>query len=192
MENKNREYIPYNSENSDGIQYDIRKNKVQYSSIKRKELLAWMAMMPENVLCEVMKDINPSPFKKTMSRDMARLHALLVAADRVRSALERTDRKNPDRDLAALEESHNLHLALIARPKTRRSPKREKVALHEGVIRQLFVKGYSLRQVCLYLKRYASLDVNHSYLRQCCLELGIALPRTRQEASFKNAGPGNE
>ena len=133
----------------------------------------WMASAPENVLCEVMKTINPSPYKKLMGPDKARLHALLVAADGVRAALQRTGRKNPDRELDALEETHNLHLDMARQQKRRRSPKREKIALHEGVIRRLFEFGLSLRQICAYLKRHVGLDVNHSYLRQCCLEMGI-------------------
>lgn len=135
-----------------------------------------MAGASESVLHEVMKGINPASYKKLMGPDGARLHALLVAAEKVRSALERTVRKNPDRDVFRLEETHELHLAMIASPKTRRSPKREKIALHEGVIRKLFERGLSLRQVCAYLKQHARLDVNHAYLRQCCLEMGIAMP----------------
>ena len=135
-----------------------------------------MANAPENILCEVMKGINPAPYKKLMGPDKARLHALLVAADTVRTTLERTGRKNPDRDLGALEETHALHLGLVRQQRRRRSPKREKIALHEGVIRQLFEHGLSLRQVCAYLKRHAALDVNHSYLRQCCREMGILTP----------------
>lgn len=146
----------------------------------------WMADAPESVLCEVMKSINPAPYKKIMGPDKARLHALLVSADRVQSALELTGRKNPDRNLARLEATHDLHLSMIAPPKTRRSPKREKIALHEGAIRQLFARGYSLREVCRYLKRHAGLAVNHSYLRQCCLDMGLATPG-KKEAHEKSA-----
>lgn len=145
-----------------------------------------MARSSEITLCEVMKSINPAPYKKLMGPDKARLHALLVAADHVRSTLERTGRKNPDRDLNRLEDAHELHLSMLAPPGTRRSPKREKIVLHEGIIRQLFAKGYSLRQVCRYLKRYAGLEVNHSYLRQCCLEMGMELPRERKAVSETN------
>lgn len=135
-----------------------------------------MASASESALYEVMKSINPAPYKKLMGPDKARLHALLVAADHIRSILERTGRKNPDRDLGAVEETHALHLDMACRPKPRRSPKREKIALHAGAIRQLFQHGLSLRQICAYLKRHAGLDVNHSYLRQCCLDMGIAIP----------------
>jgi len=149
--------------------------KIQYKSIKRQELFYWMAVASENILCEVMKRINPAPYKKTMGPDNARLHALLVAADTVRSALERTGRKNSERDLEHLEESHRLNVDLSCKPKQRRSPKREKLALHEGVIRQLLEKGYSLRQIAAYLHREARIKVTHTYLRQCCLDMGIGV-----------------
>ena len=139
-----------------------------------------MAYASESALHEVMKNINPSPYKKLMGPDGARLHALLAAADKVRSVLERTGRKNPDRDLSRLEETHELHLAMITSPKTRRSPKREKITLHGGVILELFERGFSLRQACAYLKRHLGLDVNHAYLRQCCLEMGVVMPHARR------------
>lgn len=138
-----------------------------------------MANAPEAVLCEIMKAINPAPYKKLMGPDKARLHALLVAADTMRSALDRTGRKNPERDLAALYETHELHLELIARPKVRRSPKRKKVALHADEIQRLLTRVLSLRQICVYLKRHVGLSVNHSYLRQCCHEMGIDTSRGR-------------
>ena len=80
-----------------------------------------------------------------MGPDKARLHALLVSADAVRATLQRTGRKNSDRELGALEETHALHLDMVRQQKRRRSPKREKIALHEGVIRRLFELGLSLR-----------------------------------------------
>ena len=144
-----------------------------------------MANAAEATLLEVVKNINPSPYKKLMGTDGARLHALLIAADAVRATLERPGRKNFDRDLSVLDETHNLHLDMLCQPKRRRSPKREKVVLHAGIIRQLFARGLSLRQVCAYLKRHAGLDVNHSYLRQCCREMGIETPG-REGAHEKN------
>ena len=176
MKNKNEETTPYNSENNLDIQLIKQNTKIKYTSIQRRDVFLWMASASEPVLCEAMKSINPSPYKKLMGPDKAKLHALLVAADQVRSTLERTGRKNPDRDLELVEETHALHLGMLCQPKRRRSPKREKIALHGGVIRQLFDRGLSLRQVCAYLKRHVGLDVNHSYLRQCCLEMGIATP----------------
>mgnify|MGYP003623575595 CR=1 FL=1 len=145
-----------------------------------------MADASESSLHEVMKNINPSPYKKLMGPDGARLHALLKAAEQVRSSRELPGRRNPDRNLARLEETHDLHLSMLDPPKTRRSSKREKVALHEGIIRQLFARGYSLREVCRYLKHHAGLAVNHSYLRQCCLEMGLETPGKRK-AYEKNA-----
>jgi hypothetical protein len=180
MKKEHDEETAYNQKNSLVIHFDKHTDKVEYNSIQKQELFSWMAKASENTLCEVMKAINPAPYKKLMGPDKARLHALLVAADRVRSTLERTGRKNPDRDLARMDETHDLHLSMITPPKTRRSPKREKIALHEGIIRQLFAKGYSLRQSCVYLKRHAGLDVNHSYLRQCCLEMGIAMSEKKK------------
>ena len=173
MINRNDESRTYNSENSHSIQLTKQENKSEYSSIQRRYLFLWMDEASESALHEVMKNINPSPYKKLMGPDGARLHALLVAADTVRATLERPGRKNFDRDLAVLDETHNLHLDMVCQPKRRRSPKREKIALHEGVIRQLFACGLSFRLVCAYLKRHAGLDVNHSYLRQCCRELGV-------------------
>lgn len=133
----------------------------------------WMASASEQVLCEIMKNLNPAPHKKLMGPDKARLHALLLAAESVRARLERTTRKNHDADLGMLDAAHELHLELITQPKARRSPKREKLALHEWIIRQLFARDLSLRQVCAYLKRHAGLNVSHGYLRQCCREMGI-------------------
>jgi hypothetical protein len=134
-----------------------------------------MANAPEDVLCEAMKRINPAPYKKLFGPEKARLHALLAAADEVRSVLGRMGRKNQDRDLARLDEAHQLNLNLACAPKRRRSPKREKIALHEGVIRQLAANGYSLRQVAAYLLREVKLKVSHTFLRQCCLEMGITV-----------------
>ena len=179
MNNDKIENTPYNSKNSLIIQVTKQNTKIEYNSIQRRELFLWMASASESALCEVMKSINPAPYKKLMGPDKARLHALLVAADGVRAALERPGRKNPDRDLGALQETHALHLDMACRSKPRRSPKQEKISLHAGVISQLFARGLSLRQVCAYLKRYAGLDVNHSYLRQCCLDMGIAIPTKR-------------
>ncbi len=138
----------YNSENNVNIQLSRQKDKSEYSSVQRKNLFQWMSSASEQALCEVMKAINPAPYKKLMGPDRARLHALLAAADQVRSALERTGRKNPDQNLSRLEETHELHLAMVASPKMRRSPKREKIALHENVIRRLVERGLSLRQTC--------------------------------------------
>ena len=138
-------------ENTDSLQFTEQKYKGQYNSIKKSELFYWMANAPENVLCEIMKRINPAPYKKAMGADKARLHALLVSAEEVRDALTTTGRKNPEHDLGRLEATHRLNLALAARPKRRRSEKREKIALHEGVIRQLLAHGFSLRQVAEYL-----------------------------------------
>lgn len=176
MQNSEGRNKTYTQEHNSIIQVNKQKYKDEYSSIQRKELLHWMSNSSESALCEVMKAINPAPYKKLMGPDKARLHALLAAADHVRSTLERTGRKNPDQDLSLLEEAHELHLAMVASPRTRRSPKREKIVLHEGVIRQLFARGLSLRRVCAYLKRHAGVDVNHAYLRQCCLEMGIVMP----------------
>lgn len=173
MDNTSLESTAYIEENNVEIQLIKRDYKIKYSAIQRQDILLWMANASEDILFEVMKSINPSPYKKLMGPDKARLYALLVAADKVRRTLERTGRKNPHRDLGALDETHALHLDMLLRQKRRRSPKREKIALHEGVIRRLFEHGLSLRQVCAYLKRHAGLDVNHSYLRQCCRELGI-------------------
>ena len=175
MKSNKNENIPYDSENSLAIQIIKQNSTIEYSSVQRRELFAWMASASESALCEVMKSINPAPYKKLMGSDKARLYALLVAAGHVRSTLGRTGRKNPDRDLEAVEETHALHLDMLCHPKRRRSRKREKIALHAGVISQLFARELSLRQVCAYLKRHAGLDVNHSYLRQCCRELGIAM-----------------
>ena len=171
-----------NSENSNNLQFDEQKYKEQYSSIKRSELFFWMSNASENVLCEVMKRINPAPYKKTMGPDKARLHALLVSAEEVRDALNVTGRKNPERDLGKLEATHRLNLALAARPKRRRSEKREKIALHEGIIRQLLVNGFSLRQVAEYLQREAKFKVTHTHLRQCCLEMGIDFTRKTEKS----------
>ena len=176
MNNHKTENTPYNSENSLIIHVIKQNTKIEYNSIQRRELFLWMASASESALYEVMKSINPAPYKKLMGPDKARLHALLAAADSVRATLERTSRKNPDHELGALEETHSLHLDMVRQQKRRRSPKREKIALHEGVIRRLFELGLSLRQVCAYLKRHAGFDVNHSYLRQCCLDMGIAMP----------------
>lgn len=166
-----------NSENTDILQFNEQNHKVQYSSAKKKDLLFWMANAPENVLCEIMKGINPAPYKKTMGADKACLHALLVSAEEVRDALKITGRKNPEHDLNKLEATHRLNLALAARPQRRRSEKREKIALHEGVIRQLLDHGFSLRQVAEYLRREAKFKVTHTYLRQCCLDMGVNFPR---------------
>ena len=185
MKKENEEDIPYNSKNNLDIQLTKQKTKAEYTSIQRRNIFLWMAYASESALCEAMKSINPSPYKKLMGPDKARLHSLLVAADQVRSTLERTGRKNSDHDLELVEETHALHLDMLCRSKRRRSPKREKVALHAGVISQLFARGLSLRQVCAYLKRHAGLDVNHSYLRQCCHDMGIAMP-TREGAHEKN------
>ena len=165
--------LSHNSENTITIHYTEQNNKTRYSSIKRKELLVWMANESSVVLCEVMKNINPSPYKKLFGPEEARLQALLASAEQVRNTLERTGRKNPERSLDTLVETHRLHLEMACRPKQRRSPKREKVALHEGIIRQLAAGGYSLRQVAAYLRRETGLKLTHSYLRQCCLEMGI-------------------
>lgn len=129
--------------------------------------------MPENILCEVMKRINPAPLKKLLGPDKARLHALLASAEAVRSATELTGRKNPEAGLDILRETHGPNLALACRPKKRRCPKREKIALHERVIRQLLAGGCSLRDIAAYLQRAAKLKMTHTYLRQCCLEMGI-------------------
>ncbi len=190
MKSEYSESTPYIQENISTIHLNKHNNKIEYNSIQKKELFLWMATASENALCEVMKRINPAPYKKLMGPEKSRLHALLVAADTVRSTLDRTGRKNPDRDLARMEEAHDLHMSMITAPKTRRSPKREKVALCEGTIRQLFAKGYSLRQACAYLKRHAGLDVNHSYLRECCLDMGIAVPGKRKAhtGDRENAG----
>lgn len=169
-EDKSKTYIP---ENNVSIQNQKHTYKTEYNSIQRKFLFHWMSNASEAALCEVMKAINPVHYKKLLGPDKARLHALLVAADRVRSRLERTGRKNSDRDLSGLEEANELHVSMVVALKKRRSPKREKIALHEGVIRQLFARGLSLRQVCAYLKRHAGFDVNHAYLRQCCRDMGI-------------------
>ncbi|CAK7049973.1 MAG: hypothetical protein DELT_00999 [Desulfovibrio sp.] len=185
MKKENEETTPYNSENNLAIQLTKQKTKTEYTSIQRRDIFLWMASASESVLCEAMKSINPSPYKKLMGPDKARLHALLVAADQVRSTLERTGRKNPDRALELVEETHALHLDMLCRSKRRRSPKREKIALHAGVVSQLFARGLSLRQVCAYLKRHAGLDVNHSYLRQCCLDMEIPIS-TREGAHEKN------
>ena len=185
MNDIEKERTPYNSKNNFKIQLAKQNNKIEYTSVQRKNTFLWLASVSESTLCEVMKSINPAPYKKLMGPDKARLHALLVAADRVRSTLERTVRKNPDRNLGPVEETHTLHLDMLCQPKRRRSPKREKIALHAGVIRQLFARGLSLRQVCAYLKRHAGLDVNHSYLRQCCLDMRITIP-TRGGAREKN------
>jgi hypothetical protein len=186
MNNNKNENSPYNSEDSLAIQITKQHTTIGYNTIKRRELFVWMASASESALCEVMKGINPAPYKKLLGPDKARLHALLVAAEHIRSTLERTGRKNPARDLGAVEETYVLHLDMACRPKPRRSQKREKIALHAGVISQLFARGLSLRQVCVYLKRHAGLDVNHSYLRQCCLDLGIAMP-TREAAHEKSS-----
>ncbi|MCC8194395.1 MAG: hypothetical protein LIP28_07095 [Deltaproteobacteria bacterium] len=98
------ENLLHNSENSICVQTSEQKNKRQYSSIKRQELFFWMANTSEKILCEIMKAINPAPYKKIMGPDLARLHALLVAADEVRSALKLTGRKNSEHDLNRLEE----------------------------------------------------------------------------------------
>ena len=164
-------------ENTDSLQLTEQKYKEQYNSIKRSELFLWMASAPENVLCEIMKRINPAPYKKIMGTEKARLYALLVSAEEVRAALKLTGRKNPEHDLGKLEATHRLNLALASRPKRRQSEKREKIALHEGVIRQLLAHGFSLRQVAEYLRREAKFKVTHTYLRQCCLEMGIDFPR---------------
>ena len=132
-----------------------------------------MSNASENVLLAVMKNINPSPYKKLLGPEEARLHALLAAAEQARNTLERTGRKNQERDLSLLEDSHRLRLEMACRPKQRRSPKREKVALHEGIIRQLAASGYSLRQITAYLRREVGLKLTHSYLRRCCLDMGI-------------------
>lgn len=186
MQDDKNNYLPYKEENTHTIQLSKHHCKIEYSLIQRKKLFFWMADASESVLCEVMKSINPAPYKKFMGPNKARLHALLVSADRVRSALELTGRKNPDRNLARLEETHDLHLSMIAPPKTRHSPKREKIALHAGIIRQLFARGYSLREACRYLKRHAGLTVNHSYLRQCCLDMGLETSG-KKEAHEKNS-----
>ena len=147
-----------------------------------------MASAPEETLCEVMQRINPSPYKKLFGLELSRLQALLAAAEQVKEALELTGRKNPERDLEKLEGVHELRMAMLARSKSRPSPKREKVALHEGVIRQLLERDYSLRQICLYLKKYAGLSVNHAYLRRCCLDMEIPMPRARcAQAGGENA-----
>lgn len=165
------------SENIDNVQSNEQDYTRQYNSIKRSSIFFWMADAPENLLCEVMKRINPAPYKKTMGADKARLYALLVSAEKVRDALKITGRKNPEHDLDKLEATHRLNLALAVRPKRRRSEKREKIALHEGVIRQLLDHGFSLRQVAEYLRREAKFKVTHTYLRQCCLDMGVNFPR---------------
>ena len=173
-----------NSEHTVNLRIGKHEYKTPYSSIKRQELFYWLANASENVLYEVMKSINPAPYKKTMGPDKARLHALLVAADNIRSALECTGRKNTERDLGRLEESHRLNLALSWKPKQRRSPKREKLALHEGVLRQLLEKGYSLRQVAAYLHREAKIRVTHTYLRQCSKRLRNNRPILQKLGAF--------
>lgn len=173
IKNENTNISPHNSENIIKKYSDEQKYKIRYSSIKRKELFIWMANASEKTLCEVMKSINPSPYKKIFGPEEARLHALLAAAEQVQNTLERTGRKNPERDLNLLEETHRLRLEMACRPKQRRSPKREKIALHEGIIRQLAAAGYSLRQIAAYLRREAGLKVTPSYLRQCCLDMEI-------------------
>ncbi len=165
--------MPHNSEHIVITQYGEQKNTIRYNTIKRKELLVWMANASEKALFEVMKGINPAPYKKLFGPEESRLHALLASAEQVRNTLERSGRKNPERNLDLLEDTHRLRLEMACRPKQRRSPKREKIALHEGIIRQLAAAGYSLRQVTAYLGREVGLKITYSYLRQCCLDLGI-------------------
>lgn len=190
MKNSNSENLQYKSEYKGNEQIHHTSSKIGYSSVQRKSLFLWMASASEQVLCEVMKSLNPAPHKKLMGPDKARLHALLVAAEGVRSRLERTTRKNDDADLGMLDAAHELHLEFITQPKARRSPKREKVALHEWIIRQLFARGLSLRQVCTYLKRHAGLNVSHGYLRHCCLEMGIQTPSRAMVSSDEGSQPG--
>lgn len=161
--------------------------KGEYSSIQRGNILVWMANASEEALCEVMKHINPAPYKKLFGPEKARLYALLAAAEGVRAALALTGRKNHERDLNRLDEAHELRLAIIRRPERRRSPKREKLALHEGVIRRLFAEGFSLRQACEYLRRHAGLKVSPAYLRECCLELGVLSAKKNEAGTIKES-----
>ncbi len=81
MKSEYSEATPYIQENTFTIHLNKHKNKIEYNSIQQKELFLWMATASENAICEVMKRINPSPYKKLMGPEKSRLHALLVAAD---------------------------------------------------------------------------------------------------------------
>lgn len=167
------------------IQNSRQIYKGEYSAIQRNKIFVWMANASDDALCEVMKHINPAPYKKLFGPEKARLHALLAAAERVRATLTLTGRKNHERDLDKLDEIHALRLEMIRCPERRRSPKREKLALHEGAIRRLFAEGFSLRQACEYLRRHAGLKVSPAYLRECCLDMGVLPAKENAAGTIK-------
>lgn len=151
-------------------------HKTLYNNQQKKELLLWFASTSEKLQLAVMNRINPAPYKSFLTKDEARMQALLQAADIVRSAQVLTGRKSPEQDLAAHDAAHMLRVEIVRSMRGRKSPKKEKVWMHTELIQKLFADGLSLRQVCVYLRQYAGLNINHSYLRKCCIELGLPVP----------------
>jgi len=146
-----------------------------YQDKRATQCFNWFANAPNHLKLEVMKRINPAPYKKlNLPAEVARLQALVAAIDAVRSNFCLTNRKNYNRDLEPLAEAHELRVAFIQTKKQRKSVKKEQVALHAETIQQLLAEGLSWRAISSYLQRFLLFKINHVYLRHCCINLNIA------------------
>lgn len=81
-----------------------------FSLDTHKDLLAWFAAAPSETRLEVMRRLNPKPFRKMGSPEEARLYALLASVEEVRKTLALTERKNTEAGLSSLEDAHELRL----------------------------------------------------------------------------------
>lgn len=142
-----------------------------------KELLTWFASVPFETRLEVMRRLNPKPFRKTKTPEEARLYALLAATDEVRKTLALTERKNTGHDLSSLDDAHELRLETITALRRKKAPLRRKLELHAGTLQKLADEGCSLRQMAAYARKHLRFSVSPAYLRQFCIEFGITFRR---------------
>jgi len=178
MKNVNNRKIKNTVQNTNNIQNKTQQQTLQYTITQRREILRWLADAPDNDVCAVMERINPTPYRKFLPPEEARLQALLAAADTVRSAGLLTDRKNSAHDLDKLDAAHDLRVAMLMKKSRKKSPTLEKVVLRAGLIKKLRAQRLSWRKAAEYLTRYADLKINHGYLRQCYLKLGLNFKQT--------------
>ena len=148
-----------------------------FSLDTHKDLLAWFAAAPSETRLEVMRRLNPKPFRKMGSPEEARLYALLASVEEVRKTLALTERKNTEAGLYSLEDAHELRLETITALRRKKAPLRRKLELHAGTLQKLADEGCSLRQMAAYARKHLKFTVSPAYLRQFCIEFGITFRR---------------
>jgi hypothetical protein len=150
------------------------EEQTKLNSLKRKQLINWLAQQNVLVQNDVVKEQRNQFFKLQKietETDTRQLSSLFLAINIPFQKLEYAKKKNKSSTLSELEKVSEL--AIKAAQKEKRKEIREKLINYLSIVNRLKSEDYSYRSISKFLKDRHKFVISHTYIRKVYLELEV-------------------